>query len=90
MIENGDKANDDSQTKRVHGKGKAVYAPSVPGQVKALKRAYEESGLDPKDIGLIEAHGTGTAAGDKVEVEALKEVYGVSETSLLPEAEFLL
>ena len=63
------------------GKGKAVYAPAIPGQIMALKRAYEESGLDPKDIGLIEAHGTGTAAGDKVEVEALKEVYGVSETN---------
>ena len=63
------------------GKGKAVYAPSVPGQVKALKRAYEESGIDPKDIGMIEAHGTGTGAGDRVEVEALKEVYGISETN---------
>ena len=60
------------------GKGKAVYAPSVPGQVKALKRAYEQSGIDPHDITMIEAHGTGTGAGDKVEVDALKEVYGES------------
>ena len=63
------------------GKGKALYAPSVPGQVKALKRAYEQSGIDPHDISMIEAHGTGTGAGDKVEVDALKEVYGVSSTN---------
>ncbi len=63
------------------GKGKALYAPSVPGQVKALKRAYEQSGIDPHDVSMIEAHGTGTGAGDKVEVDALKEVYGVSSTN---------
>ena len=63
------------------GKGKALYAPSVPGQVKALRRAYEQSGIDPHDVSMIEAHGTGTGAGDKVEVDALKEVYGVSSTN---------
>ncbi|GAB4272892.1 MAG: type I polyketide synthase [Candidatus Rifleibacteriota bacterium] len=62
------------------GKGKAIYAPSAAGQVKALRRAYEQAGITPKDVSLIEAHGTGTSAGDEVEVNALKEVYGQSET----------
>jgi len=61
------------------GKGKAIYAPSAEGQVKALRRAYEQAGVSPRDISLIEAHGTGTGAGDEVEVNALKEIYGQAD-----------
>ncbi|HPT47403.1 MAG TPA: beta-ketoacyl synthase N-terminal-like domain-containing protein, partial [Candidatus Rifleibacterium sp.] len=60
------------------GKGKAIYAPSADGQQKALRRAYEQAGITPRDISLIEAHGTGTGAGDEVEVNALKEIYGTA------------
>ncbi|MDN5280519.1 MAG: hypothetical protein PWR01_4484, partial [Clostridiales bacterium] len=63
------------------GKGKAIYAPRVEGQVKVLRRAYEQAGITPKDVTLIEAHGTGTGAGDEVEVTALKEVYGEAENN---------
>ncbi len=58
------------------GKGKAIYAPAAEGQKKALRRAYEQAGVSPRDIGLIEAHGTGTGAGDEAEVSALREIYG--------------
>ncbi|HAE40145.1 MAG TPA: beta-ketoacyl synthase [Candidatus Riflebacteria bacterium] len=61
------------------GKGKAIYAPSPVGQKKALMRAYEMAAITPRDISLIEAHGTGTNAGDEVETTALKELYGISE-----------
>jgi len=61
------------------GKGKAIYAPSANGQTKAFRRAYEMAGITPQDISLIEAHGTGTNAGDEVETTALKEVYGNAE-----------
>ena len=61
------------------GKGKAIYAPSEKGQEKALIRAYEQAGITPKDITMIEAHGTGTRAGDEVEVNALHTVYGFAE-----------
>ncbi|NCB38892.1 MAG: beta-ketoacyl synthase, partial [Erysipelotrichia bacterium] len=60
------------------GKGKAIYAPSAEGQKKSLIRAYEQAGITPRDISLIEAHGTGTGAGDEVEALALKEVYGAA------------
>ncbi|MFZ5950921.1 MAG: beta-ketoacyl synthase N-terminal-like domain-containing protein, partial [Candidatus Rifleibacteriota bacterium] len=63
------------------GKGKAIYAPSANGQVKALRRAYEQAGISPHQVSMVEAHGTGTGAGDEVEVNALKEVYGVSDTN---------
>ncbi|MDD3148204.1 MAG: beta-ketoacyl synthase N-terminal-like domain-containing protein, partial [Candidatus Riflebacteria bacterium] len=63
------------------GKGKAIYAPSADGQKKALLRAYDQAGITPRDISLIEAHGTGTGAGDEAEVNALKEVYGQAENN---------
>ena len=48
--------------------------PSVDGQVLALNRAYARANVDPADVGYIEAHGTGTAVGDPVEVRALAAV----------------
>ncbi|MDF1580749.1 MAG: SDR family NAD(P)-dependent oxidoreductase [Desulfuromonadales bacterium] len=61
------------------GRGVAIYEPSAEGQQKALRRAYEQSGVDPRTIELIEAHGTGTKVGDAVEVSALKEVFGTAD-----------
>lgn len=57
------------------GRAKSIYAPSKEGQIRALHRAYENAGVEPSTIGLIEAHGTGTAAGDACEISAISEVY---------------
>jgi len=57
------------------GKGNAIYAPSAEGQVKALRRAYQISGVAPRSIQLVEGHGTGTKVGDAVELDALNRVY---------------
>ncbi|MCG8684284.1 MAG: SDR family NAD(P)-dependent oxidoreductase [Desulfobacterales bacterium] len=57
------------------GKTSAIYAPESKGQLKALKAAYEKAGVDPATVSLIEAHGTGTRVGDKVEFTALKELF---------------
>ncbi len=57
------------------GKGDAIYAPSAAGQQKALRTAYENAGVSPGSIELLEAHGTGTKKGDAVEANALAEVY---------------
>jgi acyl transferase domain-containing protein len=46
------------------GRYKSIYAPRSEGQVKALRRAYEDAGISPESVGLIEAHGTGTMVGD--------------------------
>jgi 3-oxoacyl-[acyl-carrier-protein] synthase II len=50
--------------------------PQVRGQVSTLKAALRASGLEPLDVGYCNAHGTGTVAGDPVECEALREVWG--------------
>jgi acyl transferase domain-containing protein len=62
------------------GRGAAIYEPSAAGQKKALLRAYEQGGVDPQTIELIEAHGTGTKVGDAVEVTALKDVFGEADS----------
>ncbi|MEJ2202293.1 MAG: beta-ketoacyl synthase N-terminal-like domain-containing protein, partial [Desulfuromonadaceae bacterium] len=61
------------------GRGAAIYEPSAAGQQKALRRAYQQAGVDPLSIGLIEAHGTGTRVGDAIEVKALREVFGEAD-----------
>jgi polyketide-type polyunsaturated fatty acid synthase PfaA len=64
------------------GRYKSIYAPRSEGQMKALSRAYEEAGFEPTSIGLMEAHGTGTMAGDPAEFAALKEVFGNNSDSV--------
>ncbi len=58
------------------GRAKSVFAPRDAGQVKALERAYQAAGVSPKEVDLIEAHGTGTASGDDTELNSLNMVYG--------------
>ncbi len=53
------------------GRFKSIYAPRPDGQAKALKRAYDDAGFDPRSCGLLEAHGTGTKAGDAAEFSGL-------------------
>ena len=57
------------------GRYKSIYAPRPAGQAVALRRAYSEAGYSPSTVGLIEAHGTGTVAGDPAEFEGLNEVF---------------
>ncbi len=57
------------------GKFKSIYAPRSGGQAKALRKAYADADIDRLSIGLLEAHGTGTAAGDAAEFDGLKEVF---------------
>ncbi len=58
------------------GRSSSIYNPRPEGQVKALRRAYEDAGIHPSTVGLVEAHGTGTKAGDPAEVKALKDFFG--------------
>src|SRR5690606_16957371 len=53
------------------GRSKSVYAPVSTGQAVALRRAREHAGVSARTIELIEAHGTGTKAGDAAEFDGL-------------------
>lgn len=53
------------------GKGKAIYAPSVAGQRKAVQRAWAKAPEPVADLSWVVAHATGTPAGDLCELTAL-------------------
>ncbi len=58
------------------GNRKAGYtAPSVQGQVEVITEALEFSGISPRSISMVEAHGTATPVGDPIEVSSLTEAF---------------
>ena len=57
------------------GRSKSVYAPVSAGQAEALRRSYQQAGYGPETVELMEAHGTGTKAGDVAEFEGLRMVF---------------
>ena len=65
------------------GRGLGVMAPRVEGEELALRRAYEDAGVSPESVGLLEAHGTGTPVGDATEIQALTRVFGERGQDLL-------
>jgi nodulation protein E len=50
--------------------------PTVDGPARAMRSALREAGLQPEQIGYINAHGTGTPGNDPVETRAIREVFG--------------
>lgn len=58
------------------GHGLSVMAPRPEGEQLALRRAYEQAGVEPGTVGLIEAHGTGTPLGDATELASLAAILG--------------
>ena len=58
------------------GSAKVGYtAPGVDGQATAIRTAQIMAEVEPETISYIEAHGTGTALGDPIEMAALKQVF---------------
>src|SRR5437763_5896374 len=55
-----------------------ITAPSedADGMIRVMKRALHDAALQPADIGYINAHGTSTPVGDKIETIAIKNVFG--------------
>lgn len=60
------------------GKTTTITSPSADAQVKLIRECYARAGLELSDTGYVEAHMTGTAAGDPVEAEALARTFGKS------------
>jgi myxalamid-type polyketide synthase MxaE and MxaD len=51
-----------------------LISPSRDGQQAMLRAAFGDAAIDPQSISYIEAHGTGTLAGDPVEIESIGTV----------------
>ncbi|MEU8240359.1 aminotransferase class I/II-fold pyridoxal phosphate-dependent enzyme [Actinoplanes missouriensis] len=56
------------------GRGAGPMTPFPEGQEAAMRAAYRDAGLEAGAIDFLEAHGTGTAVGDRVEVEAIRRL----------------
>ncbi len=54
-------------------------APGVSGQVEVIREALADANVEPKSVGYVEAHGTATALGDPIEVEALNQAYDLAD-----------
>jgi 3-oxoacyl-[acyl-carrier-protein] synthase II len=50
--------------------------PDPQGQARALRASLQRAGLQPRDVGYCNAHGTATRIGDPIEREALSLVWG--------------
>ncbi len=56
--------------------------PDGEGQMNAIRRAIENSGIDASEIGYINAHGTGTAKNDEAEFLSLHTIFDDVNSSL--------
>ena len=57
------------------GRATSLTAPNPGAQSDLLVDVYTKANISPNSVGYIEAHGTGTALGDAVEVNALKNAF---------------
>ncbi|KAI4174173.1 MAG: hypothetical protein LQ343_002508 [Gyalolechia ehrenbergii] len=57
------------------GRTQGITLPSAKAQQENMKTLYKEIAVDPSTIQYLEAHGTGTAAGDPIELQAINAVY---------------
>jgi polyketide synthase PksN len=59
-----------------HGGATGGYTvPSPQAQAALLRQAWTVAGIDPRTLGYIEAHGTGTALGDPIEIEGIAKAF---------------
>lgn len=49
--------------------------PTGEGSIEAMRQAIGSSGITPAEVSFINAHGTGTAANDRVEAKVINEIF---------------
>ena len=59
-----------------------ITQPTVDAQANAMRAALDCAGLQPSDIGYINAHGTATILNDATESSAIKQVFGEFAASI--------
>jgi len=60
-----------------------IVMPTAQGAERAMTGALRDGGLNPGDVGYINAHGTGTTANDKIECAAVAHAFGPDADRLL-------
>jgi len=57
-----------------------MTAPSSKLQAELSRTVLQHSGVSPEEVGYFEAHGTGTAIGDVIEVTSIADTYTIGTT----------
>ncbi len=60
-----------------------IVAPNKDGAARAIRGALRDAKVNADQVGYINAHGTGTAANDKTECAAVREVFGSHADNLM-------
>ena len=68
----GSALNNDGSTKMTYA------APNAAGQAEVIAEAHAVADIDASTVGYVETHGTGTPLGDPIEIEGLRQAFGVS------------
>ncbi|MGB0507156.1 MAG: beta-ketoacyl-[acyl-carrier-protein] synthase family protein [Pikeienuella sp.] len=55
-----------------------IVTPSQDGAARAIRAALADANMSADEVGYINAHGTATAANDKTECAAIREVFGAA------------
>jgi phthiocerol/phenolphthiocerol synthesis type-I polyketide synthase E len=70
----GSAINNDGSTKMNYA------APNAAGQAEVIAEAHAVADVDAATISYVETHGTGTPLGDPIEVDGLRQAFGLSST----------
>ena len=71
----GSALNNDGSTKMTYA------APNAAGQADVIAEAHAVAEIDSSTVSYVETHGTGTPLGDPIEIEGLRQAFGVSTTA---------
>ena len=58
------------------GASVGLTVPNTPALEKVIEEALSQAGVQASEVDYLEAHGTGTAVGDPIEIDAVAAVYG--------------
>ncbi len=63
------------------GTSMGLTVPHTPALQQVMEAALADAGVEPSEVDFLEAHGTGTAVGDPIELDAVASVYGSGRSS---------
>ncbi len=66
------------------GRSGGLTVPSGTAQQRVIRQALQKAGIEPNDVGYLEAHGSGTSLGDPIEVHAAANVLAPGRTPRQP------
>ena len=59
----------------------SITQPHKDSQVDICSRVLKQANVEPRDVGYVEMHGTGTQAGDSIEMQSIAHTFGGTRSS---------